>query len=218
MHRLNALILVLVLLGTLVSGCTSPSDATLTKSSSETPENASSITSHVKSTEITGTFSGLLTAPESVFEDAQRLLEEINVTLYAFEVKVVGREVNASITISALKLVPPFVPENFSVTINGKPLEGAVYVPYAEKIPVSIETAQRDRGEANTTSYLVVKPQKVLRVEGMWDAERLNEVNGSTIMRNSELELRVLVRAPGYYIFTILCNGTEVSSGGLQVG
>lgn len=211
MHKANILLLLLVLLGAIASGCISSDSAS---TNTQELDGGATTTLAVKSADINGTFSGWVTVPASVFEDVLALFRDMNATLYAFTVKVVGRDLNASIVVSALKLVPPFVPKDFNVTVNGRPIIGTVCVPYAERIPVLIEVPQEN---FNTTSYLSVRPQKVLSIEGMWDTERLDELNGSTIMRNGDMELKVMVRAPGDYIFTVLCNGTEVSSGGLEV-
>ncbi|HDZ35902.1 MAG TPA: hypothetical protein ENH81_03175 [Thermococcus sp.] len=39
----------------------------------------------------------------------------------------------------------------------------------------------------------------------------------SGCMSSDSARTKVMVRAPGDYVFTVLCNGTEVSSGGLEV-
>jgi len=227
MRHLRAIVLVLVLMVAFISGClstTGPAQGTsnaLESSSStsyqtpgeQTGNETSSMTVAIGTTEINGTFSGYLTAPSNVFNEARRLLEEMNATLYSFRINVVGENLNASITLYALKLVPPFVPGDFNLTINGRPLNGTVFVAYADGIPVTIETGKG----LTTTSQLTVKPEQVFDVEGTWDAQRLNGLNGSVILRNKCLELKVFVRKPGDYVFEVFHNGTEISSGGLEV-
>ena len=225
MRHLRTIFLVLVLMVAFISGClstTGPAQGTsnaLESSSStsyQTPgERGGNET--ISTTAITGlingTFSGYLTAPSNVFNEVRTLLEKTNATLYSFRVNVVGENLNASITLYALKLVPPFVPRDFNVTINGRPLNGTVFVAYADKIPVAVETKNE-----STTSHLIVEPGRIFDVEGTWDAQRLNGLNGSVILRNDCLELRVSVRKLGDYVFEVFHNGTEISSGGLEVG
>jgi len=228
MDKTNTLVLVLILLGAFIGGCISTPGTTQTQthgagnistpSSSETQTGeTSSFTSAVGTAEINGTFSGWLTAPMSVFNDVQRLLEGMNATLYSFKVEVVGRELNASITVYVLKLVSPFVPENFNVTINGRPLNGTMFVPYSNPIPVSIEVG-KGRGSVNTTAYLRVKPAMVKQTMGVWDEVKLNDMNGSVILKLDGIDLRVTVRKPGDYLFKALINGTEFPLGELTVG
>jgi len=82
MDKTNALVLVLVLLGTLVSGCILTSGITQTygvgdrstNSAVEESGETSSFTSAVGTAEINGTFSGWLTAPMAYFEEIERFL------------------------------------------------------------------------------------------------------------------------------------------------
>ncbi|WP_456423901.1 hypothetical protein [Thermococcus sp.] len=224
MRHLRAIVLVLVLMVAFIGGClstTGPAQSTSnssegTSSTSQTSgggAESETFTTTVVEGIINGTFSGLLTAPQNVFNEARTLLEKTNATLYSFKVNVVGKNLNASITLYALKLVPPFVPRDFNLTINARPLNGTVFVAYADRIPITIEAGNG----LTTTSQLTVKPEQVFDVEGVWDAQRLNELNGSVILRNKCLELKVFVRKPGDYVFKIFHNGTEISSGGLEV-
>ena len=228
MRNVHAIALVLVLMGAVMSGCISTADSAQSppntlRSPSGTPHhptteqtgNGTSVP--VGTAEINGTFSGFLTAPMGLFNETERFLEKMNTTLYAFEVKVIGENLNASITIYVLKLVPPFIPNGFNVTINAHPIEGPTFIPYAEKIPVSVE-AKRGNNGVETTSYLEMKPQEVKKASGVCRRERLDELNGSTILTLDGLSLSVNVHEPGNYVFTVLCNGTEISSGGLTVG
>lgn len=167
----------------------------------------------VRTIEINGTFSGNLTAPTDVLGEIVRFLNGTNATLYAFEVKVIGDSLNASITDYVLKLAPPFIPKGFNITINARPLNGTVFIPYAQGIPVSIETRR-----FNTTSYLEVHPQRVLKTSGTWDEKILDTLNGSTILTIGGFKLVLNVSSPGNYTFIILHNDTEISISALEVG
>ncbi|WP_297438247.1 hypothetical protein [Thermococcus sp.] len=228
MRHVSAIAVVMVLMGALMSGCILTSDTTQTRtgniggsvSTASTGRNlsgTSSFTTAVGSAKINGTFSGWLTAPMGLFNETQKLLEDTNATLYLFEVEIIGKDLNASITIPVLRLVPPFVPENLNITINGEPLRRVTYVANVEKMPVYIEVESGGKS-LGTTSYLDVKPRRIEKGSGVWKAEELNLKNGSTIMRIDNLSLTVTVRGPGNYLFKVLYNGSEVSSGGLEVG
>ncbi|WP_297506697.1 hypothetical protein [Thermococcus sp.] len=229
MRRSYALLIAILIIGVLTSGCLSTTGSAQSPSSIE---DTSSISHHspskqagtetspaaarVKTAEINGTFSGYLTAPLTVFEEVERFLEGINATLYTFEVEIIGENFNTSVTLYALKLVPPFVPHDFNVTVNAHPVNGTVFISYARKIPVSIEA-----GGIGTTSYLEVQPQAVLKASGALDKAELNNLNGSTILTLGETrgELRLILRLAnsGSYTFIVLHNGTEITSARMEV-
>ncbi|WP_297499685.1 hypothetical protein [Thermococcus sp.] len=224
MSRGYTVVLVLILIGALASGCISTTGPAQSPSSIE---GTSSISHHspsrqtgtetsptaaaVRTAKINGTFSGYLTAPRGVFDEAKRFLEGINATLYSFEVEIIGKNFNTSITLYAIKLVPPFVSRDFNVTINAHPVNGTLFVPYAQGIPVSIEA-----DGIITTSYLEVHPQKVLKATGALDKAELNNLNGSTILTlgetRGELRLILKVSRPGSCTFIVLHNGMEITS------
>ncbi|WP_457741393.1 hypothetical protein [Thermococcus sp.] len=219
---LLCLVLVAVLLGfhsspAVSSKCVGTQSSVRLNESTTTLTESSGYSTSVGSTEINGTFYGWLTAPMTVFDKAQKLLENTNATLYEFKVEVIGKKLNASITLFLLKLSPPFVPKDFNVTVNGKLLTGSVFVPYSDPIPVSIELRE-GKGSVNTTSYLKVRPTQVKQTMGVWDEEKLNALNGTVILKLDEVGLRVTVGKPGDYLFSAIINGTENPLGALTVG
>ena len=223
MQRVCALLLLAMLLAGIGGGCISapkqvPS-STFTgtpgsshHSLSERSGGAASVAVTMRTAPINGTFSGNLTAPSSIFEDVARFLNGTNATLYAFEAMIIGEKLNASITVYVLKLVPPSVPERFNVTANAHPVNGTVIVPYASKVPVSVEF-----GQFEATSYLEVHPENVLKATGTLNESELNNLNGSTILTVNGFRFVVQVSSPGNYTFMVFHNGTEVSAGGLEL-
>ncbi|NJE03211.1 hypothetical protein [Thermococcus sp. MV11] len=182
-------------------------------------ENASShwnsnVTVSVGTAEVTGPFTGYLTVPRRFLNETDAFLNSINVTLYVFTVEVTGKELNASMSIPVLRLSPAFVPRDFNVSINGHMVTGVTYVPYAERLPVAVWSAE---GSLETTSYLTVHPEDEKAVSGRWSAEYLNNASGSVLLEAGELELALNVTEPNRFKFVVLHNGTEVSSGVLGV-
>ena len=227
MRRTNALVLVLVLLGALVSGCISTSETTQTQmygagntSTTSSPGSqtggTSSFTTAVGSTEINGTFSGWLTAPMAYFDEVERFLNSTNVTLYAFTAEVEGKT-NASITVYVLKLVPSFVPTDVNITINGREIKGTTCVAYSEPLPVSISRTEGN-GRVGTTAYLSVHPAQNITLTARTSVEALNNATEKTLLRTADMSFVVKVAKPNDYLFIVLCNGREASSGGLVVG
>jgi hypothetical protein len=226
MDKANALVLVLVLLGALVSGCISTPETTHTQtygagnaptsSSGTQTDGSSSFTSAVGSAEINGTFSGWLTAPMAYFDEVERFLNSTNVTLYAFTAEVKGN-MNASITVYVLKLVPSFVPRDVNVSINGQEIKGATCVAYSDPLPVSI-SRKEGNGLVGTTAYLKVHPSGNVTLTAGVSVDELNNVTERTLLQTGEMKFVVRVVKPNDYIFTVLCNGTNVSSGRLTLG
>ncbi len=222
MQRVYALLLLTLVLIGMGGGCISaPSQipsSTFTGTSSSPHHSpvgrsgGASVTVTMRTAPINGTFSGNLTAPSSIFEEVVRFLNGTNTTLYAFEAMVIGERLNASITVYVLKLVPPFVPEKFNVTINAHPVNGTVIVPYASGIPVSVEF-----GQFEATSYLEVHPENVLKAIGSFNESELDNLNGSTVLTLNGFRFVVQVSRPGNYTFIVFHNGTEVSAGGLEL-
>ncbi|MEO2151601.1 MAG: hypothetical protein ABGW50_02985 [Thermococcus sp.] len=225
MDKTNALVLVLVLLGALVSGCISTPGITQTYGTGNAPTSSSSgtqtggsssFTSAVGTAEIKGTFSGWLTAPMAYFDEIERFLNSTNVTLYAFTAEVYGN-MNASITVYVLKLVPLFVPNDVNVSINGREIKGTTCVAYSEPLPVLISRAEGN-GYVGTTAYLKVHPGENITFTARVDADELNNITERTLLQTGEMRFVVRVLKPNDYVFTVLCNGTNVSSGRLTVG
>ena len=214
MGKTNALFLLLVLLGAIVIGCIS-SDSTQTNT--QELDGGSTTTPAVKSAEINGTFSGWLTTPVAYFDEIERFLNSTQVVLYTFRVEVTGKELNASIEIPILKLVPSFIPEDVNVSINGREIKGTTCVAYSEPLPVSISRTERD-GQVETTAYLKVHPYKNVTFTARTSVDELNNATEKVLIRAGEMELVAKAVKPNDYVFTVLCNGTEVSSGGLEVG
>jgi|GEM_PF-3335740 len=226
MDKTNTLVLVLILLGALVSGCISTPRITQTQtygagnaptsssSGTQTGE-SSSFTNAVGTAEINGTFSGWLTAPMAYFDEIERFLNSTNVTLYAFTVEVEGKE-NASITVPILKLTPSFVPKDVNISINGRRINGTACVAYSEPLPVSISRTEGN-GYVGTTAYLTVHPARNITFTARTRADELNRIAKETLLRAGEMELVVTLVKPNEYLFSVLCNGTEVSSGKLEV-
>jgi len=227
MRAVHALIIVLIFAGALVSGCISSQGITQTQtygagnastsssSGTQTGE-SSSFTSAVGTAEINGTFSGWLTAPMTYFDEVKRFLNSTNVTLYAFTVEVEGRE-NASITVPILKLTPSVVPRDVNISINGRRINGTSCVAYSEPLPVSISRTEGN-GYVGTTTYLTVHPARNITFTARTSADELNRIAKETLLRAGEMELVVTLVKPNEYLFSVLCNGTEVSSGELEVG
>ncbi|WP_297535957.1 hypothetical protein [Thermococcus sp.] len=227
MDKTNALVLVLILLGALIGGCISTPGTTQTQmhgagnistpssSGTQTGE-TSSFTSAVGTAEINGTFSGWLTAPMAYFDEIERFLNSTNVTLYAFTAEVEGN-MNASITVYVLKLVPAFVPKDVNVSINGREIKGATCVAYSDPLPVSI-SRKEGNGLVGTTAYLKVHPLGNVTFTTRVSASELNNVTERTLLQTREMKFVVRVVKPNDYVFTVLCNGTNVSSGRLTLG
>ena len=227
MDKANALVLVLILLGALVSGCISTPGTTQTQTygagnapTSSSPgtqtDGSSSFTSAVGSAEINGTFSGWLTAPMAYFDEIERFLNSTNVTLYAFTAEVEGN-MNASITVYVLKLVPSFVPRDVNVSINGREIKGTTCVAYSDPLPVSI-SRKEGNGLVGTTAYLKVHPSGNVTLTARVSVDELNNVTERTLLQVGDMKFVVRVLKPNDYVFTVLCNGTNVSSGRLTLG
>ncbi|WP_297495664.1 hypothetical protein, partial [Thermococcus sp.] len=178
----------------------------------QTKKETSSLHVSIVTSPINGTFSGNLTVPEEIFGKVEKFLEKMNATLYSFEARIIGNESNSSITVYVLKLVPPFIPKDFRVTINAHPVNGTTFVPYAWTIPVSVEF-----GNVTTTSYLEVSPGNVIKGTGNLMESELDSLNGSTILTINGLRFVVLVSKPGSYIFAVFYNDTKISAGGMEV-
>ncbi|WP_297550732.1 hypothetical protein [Thermococcus sp.] len=227
--RKACIVFLVILLLTSSAGCLSssaqtPSSSPVSNSSTgtsshfeqtkrETSSVHASIRVSIVTSPINGTFSGNLTAPAEIFGDVEKFLEEMNATLYSFEARIIGNESNSSITVYVLKLVPPFIPKDFEVTINAHPINGTTFVPYAWTIPVFVEF-----GNVTTTSYLKVSSGNVIKGTGNLMESELDNLNGSTILTINGLRFVVLVSKPGSYIFAVFHNDTEISSGGMEVG
>ena len=222
MQRIYALLLLTLILIGIGGGCISTpsqiSSSTFAATSSaphHSPGERSggaSVVVTMRTAPINGTFSGNLTAPSNIFEEVARFLNGTNAILYAFEAMVIGERLNASITVYVLKLVPPFVPEKFNVTVNAHPVNGTVLVPYASGIPVSVGF-----GQFEATSYLEVHPENVVKATGTFNESELDSLNGSTILTVNGFRFVVQVSKPGNYTFVVFHNGTEVSAGGLEL-
>ncbi|WP_297419668.1 hypothetical protein [Thermococcus sp.] len=171
------------------------------------------VTPEIGTVGINGTFSGNLTVPMNILGEVEEFFEGTNATLYAFEARIISEKSNVSVIVYVLKLVPPFIPRKFNVTVNAHLINGTVFVPYTQGIPVSVEV-----GNFKTTSYLDVHPENVVRATGALKKSELDNLNGSTILTVNGLRFVVQVSKPGSYTLIVLHNGTEVSSGGLEVG
>jgi len=216
--------IVLVLIPVImVAGCmsNSPQESTFIPGNSS-GGSSSHLNASVGSAEINGTFSGWLTAPMDVFDEVEMFLNSMNVTLYAFTVEVLGVKTNASVAIYVLKLSPSFVPRDFNITINGRRINGTTCVPYSDKLFVEIEE-RRNRGRLGTGAYLVLNNVSTVKATARVSIGSLNNVTEKTLLTLTEphgekVSLIVRVVRPDDYVFTVLCNGTEVSSSGLEVG
>ncbi|WP_461866876.1 hypothetical protein [Thermococcus sp.] len=222
MRAIHILVVMLVLMEILVSGCLSNTVPTHTMENTSSTfgeqrmNETSSMTASVGTAEINGTFSGYLTAPMDVFDEVERFLNSMNITLYAFTAEVSGGKTNASITVYVLKLSPSFVPRDFNITINGRRINGMTCVPYSKNMSLSIWKSGRN-GYVKTESYLTVHPTSTTKATARTSVEVLNNVTEKTLLRLNDMSFIVKVVKPNDYLFTVLCNGTEVSSGGLDV-
>ncbi|QDA31153.1 hypothetical protein FH039_05455 [Thermococcus indicus] len=164
--------------------------------------------------QLNGTFSGGLVLPAALSDDVSGYFARLNATLYSFEAGVIGDDMNASITLSVLRLSPSTEPENFEVIVNGRPIKGTTYVPYAERIPVCIRY-----GGHRYRAFLTVTPVHEVRASGSWNRTYLDGASNSTLMELGDLRLVLRVEEPGHYVFSIVTpENFEVDSGGLVLG
>ncbi|ASJ08987.1 hypothetical protein A3L11_07005 [Thermococcus siculi] len=165
-------------------------------------------------TQLNGTFSGGLVIPSAIAGDVEDYFSGMNATLYGFEAGVVG-DINASITLYVLKVTPPFDPEDFEVSINGRLIRGETYVPYAEEIPVQITYMGRDY-----SFFLTVQPAKIFKASGSWDVSYLNNATNVTLIKMNDLKLVVYAMGPEDYEFAVCKTpeNTEITRGGLTLG
>ncbi|NJE10046.1 hypothetical protein [Thermococcus sp. MAR1] len=164
--------------------------------------------------QLNGTFSGGIVVPAAIAGEVVDYFEGLNATLYSFEAGVTGDEMNASITLSALRLSPPHEPADFEVIVNARPIKGTTYVPYAERIPVCIEYGGR-----RYRAFLTVNPVHEVKASGNWSQDYLNGASNSTLMALGDLRLILRVEESGHYVFSIMTpENFEVAAGGLVLG
>ncbi|ASA77291.1 hypothetical protein CDI07_02970 [Thermococcus sp. 5-4] len=164
---------------------------------------------------LNGTFSGGIVVPAGISDEVADYFSGLNATIYSFEAGVIGDEMNASITISALRLSPPYELEDFEVIINARPIKGTAYVPYAERIPVCIRYHGNDY-----RAFLTVKPREEVKASGSWSRGYLDGASNSTLLEVGDLKLVVRVEGPGHYFFSVVTawKNVEVNNGGLILG
>ncbi|WP_148882435.1 hypothetical protein [Thermococcus aciditolerans] len=164
---------------------------------------------------LNGTFSGGIVVPAGISDEVVDYLSGFNTTLYSFEAEVLGDDMNASITLSALRLSPPYEPEDFEVIVNARPIKGTTYVPYAERIPVCIRYHDHDY-----RAFLTVKARDEVKASGSWSRGYLDGASNSTLLEIGDLRLVIRVEGPGHYVFSIIKmpGNFDVDSGRLILG
>ncbi|WP_297515181.1 hypothetical protein [Thermococcus sp.] len=155
---------------------------------------------------VNGSFSGEIQIPSCIAEDLKKLLEDSRIVKYELNVKFTrDGHISGGFGKWEMKVYPPFVPDEFNISIERQNVKGEVCLPYAPFKFVKVEY-----NGAEYSAMFNLTPDKIVSRNVTIDDNELPNLNNMTILHVDEFTLKVYSIGPDKYRFVVLCNGTEI--------